>query len=227
MASRNSSFLGRRTLHLFVVLAVAWMGSVSARTAAAAVPPLLADTGELAENAYDAARDGDWPTATRKVAALRDATKRLKSDPGQADDKVRSSLNDLATQLDRLQAAIGAKDRLAAMKAANRMTLTVAEATEPFHPTIPVDVTRLDYLGRELEIGVAEKDAARLSSTARAVDQTWSGLRADILKHGGEKEARAFAALVSKVTAARTVADYAAVVKPILDEVDNLEKVYK
>ena len=52
-------------------------------------------------------------------------------------------------------------------------------------------------------------------------------LRADVIKHGGEKEARAFAALVSKVTAARDVDGYAAAVKPILDEVDNLERVLR
>jgi hypothetical protein len=66
-----------------------------------------------------------------------------------------------------------------------------------------------------------------LKATATAVDQTWSALRADVIKHGGEKEARVFAALVSKVMAARDVEGYTAVVKPLLDEVDNLERVYK
>ena len=95
--------------------------------AAAAVPPALADAGEFAENAYDAARDGQWAAAGEKVGALRDAANRLNADLGRANAGVRASLDRLATQLHRLDQAVGSKDKMSAMKLANATTLTVAD----------------------------------------------------------------------------------------------------
>ncbi len=68
------------------------------------------------------------------------------------------------------------------------------------------------------------KDEAKLKSTAQALRQTWNSVKPKVEAKGGTKEAQNFEALVAKVDAAQNTSDYAKVAKPILDEVDNLEK---
>lgn len=51
-------------------------------------------------------------------------------------------------------------------------------------------------------------------------------MKAKIEAKGGTKEAAVFDGLVVKTEAAKTPADYAKLAAPILDEVDNLEKVF-
>jgi hypothetical protein len=111
----------RFTIGFATTLCLVAMWILPACAAADTVPDSLTNAGEFAENIYDHARDGDWPAAAKKLAAL----------------------------------------------------------------------------------------------------------RADVVAHNGAKQADTFGALVAKASAAKSTAEYAAVTKPILDEVDNLENVYK
>ncbi|MEP6945312.1 MAG: hypothetical protein ABJA02_05295, partial [Acidobacteriota bacterium] len=85
----------------------------------------------------------------------------------------------------------------------------------------------LDFYGRELEIWSMAKDEAKLKSTAQAIRQTWNDVKPKIEVKGGTKQAQNFEMLVAKTDAAKNVGDYAKAAKPILDEVDNLEKVFE
>jgi hypothetical protein len=220
--SRNSIF----TIPSAVVCLFAlWISPI--RAAADAVPDSLTNAGEFAENIYDHARDGDWPAAAKKLAALRAALLQVKTDLAKPTADQQKQLAALEPQMAVVEKAITAKQKQDATREANQLTLTLAEVSVPFHPKIPVDVTRLDYLGRELEIWAAVPDAQKLKATADEIAATWSRLRADVVAHNGAKQADTFGALVAKASAAKSTAEYAAVTKPILDEVDNLENVYK
>jgi hypothetical protein len=176
------------------------------------VPESLVNVGEFGENAYDLAKAGDWPKVNDKVKALKDAMEEQKR---------------LGEVLGALAKAAAAKDKLATMREANQITKIAADLSEPFNPEIPAGVTRLDFYGRELELGTATKDKTQLKAAAEGLRKDWDKLRAGVKSKGGDAEAKRFEALLTSVEAAKTIEDYGKLVMPILDEVDNLEKVFK
>jgi len=111
------------------------------------------------------------------------------------------------------------------MREANQVTLDVANMTTAYKLSVPVEVTKLYYYGRELEVWAQAQDANKLQATAREMRQTWDSLRPTIEAHS-IAEARKFDALVARVESAKTDADYAHVATLVLDEVDNLEKLF-
>ena len=187
------------------------------------VPEALVDFGEFAENLYDLSRAGDWAKAAEKFKALKDAEKRLPRELKESTAEKKRREEAVAV----LARALGAKEKLPAMRAANQVTFIAAGLTEPFNPQVPPAVTRLDFYGRELEIGSAAKDQPQLKAAAEGLRKNWDNVRPAVKKLGGDAEAKKFDALVTRVEAAKSVEDYGKLATPILDEVDNLEKVFK
>jgi uncharacterized protein YcbX len=153
--------------------------------------------------------------------ALRDAVK-----------NVRIEVKNQSAVVDRLDAnvaildrALTAKDRPATMREANQVTMNVADITSAYKLSVPVEVTKLDYYGRELEVWAQAQDANKLQATAREMRRTWDSLRPAIETHSAA-EAKKFDALVARVESAKTPADYERVATPVLNEVDNLEKLF-
>ena len=200
----------------------------SATPASAAVtmeesPPVsLSDAGEYGENVYDYAKANDWKNAHVKLAALKEAIKKVRSDV-----KNQSAVLDrLDTNVVALDRAVKARDRQSAMEEANQVTLGVANITAAYKLSVPVEVTKLDYYGRELEVWAQVKDANKLQATAREMRATWDSLRPTIAAKSAT-EAKKFDALVAQVESAKTPGDYARVATPVLNEVDNLEKLFQ
>ncbi|MFI4999661.1 MAG: hypothetical protein ACHQK9_07255 [Reyranellales bacterium] len=207
---------------------LAWCGTAAAaETPAAKLPQSLVDVGEFGENIYDAAKAKDWTTAGGKLASLKEAAGRLKKDLAGADAEQRKNLDQLDIAIAAVAKAISAQERQTTMELANRVTLIAADLTEPFHPQPPVAVTRLDYLGRELEIWAATGDLKKLQSAADELVAVWEKVRPGIEAKGGTAEATAFGKLVGQLKQAKAAGEYGKLATPILDEVDNLEKVYK
>jgi hypothetical protein len=186
------------------------------------LPGSLSNAGEYGENIYDYAKAADWKNALGKLTALRDAAKNVR-----AEVKNQSAAVDrLDTNVAALGRAVGAKDRQAAMREANQVTLDVADMTAAYKLSVPVEVTKLDYYGRELEVWAQAQDANKLQATAREMRQTWDGLRPSIETRSAT-EAKTFDGLIVRVESATTPADYARIATPVLDEVDNLEKLFQ
>lgn len=182
------------------------------------VPAALTSAGEFGENIYDAAKKGDWKTATAKLDELKMAAKTM------TDEKIGST--GFQATLGKLEKTVAEKEKTATLIEANQITLEVANLTAKHNPAVPVEVVKLDFYGRELEIWAAEKNEAKLQETARLIRQNWNAVKAKIEAKGGKKEAAAFEDIVVKTDAAKTPADYAKLATPILDEVDNLEKIF-
>ena len=185
------------------------------------VPIALSNAAEYGENVYDYAKANDWKNADVKLAALRDAVNKVRTDVKNQSEAVDLLVGDV-TVLDR---AITPRDRQSTMREANQLTLDVANMTTVYKLIVPVEVTKLDYYGRELEVWAQAQDANKLQATAREMRQTWDSLRPTIEAHS-IAEARKFDALVARVESAKTDADYAHVATLVLDEVDNLEKLF-
>jgi hypothetical protein len=194
----------------------------SAVTKTESVPTSLANAGEYGENVYDYAKANDWKNADVKLLALRDAVKNVRIEV-----KKQSSVVDrLDANVAILDRAVTAKDRPATMREANQVTVNVADMTTAYKLSIPVEVTQLDYYGRELEVWAQAQDTNKLQATGREMRRTWDSLRPSIETHSAA-EAKKFDALVARVESAKTPADYARVATPVLNEVDNLEELFQ
>jgi len=196
-------------------------GAGSSVTKTERVPTSLSNAGEFGENVYDYAKANDWKNADVKVAALKDALKQVRTDVKNQSAAV-DRLDKNVAALDR---AVTAKDRQGAMREANQVTFEVADMTAAYKLSVPVEVSRLDYYGRELEVWTQAQDANKLQATAREMRRTWDSLRPTIETHSAT-EAKKFDTLVVRVESAKTPADYARAATPVLDEVDNLEKLF-
>lgn len=187
------------------------------------LPASLVNAGEYGENIYDYAKANNWAKATARLAALKGAAKQLRGDlqgSSAGEDELESNI----AALDKVMAA---KDRPATLREANQTTRIVADMTAPFNPPVPIEVTRLDYEGRELEIWAEAKETSKLKATVDEMRRTWDAVRPRIEARGGAVEAKKFGELVARVEAAKTPDEYTRLSTPILDEVDNLEKVFE
>jgi seryl-tRNA synthetase len=183
---------------------------------------VIAEVGELGENIYDLAKDKDWTAVAGKLTSLKKEAESLQSQVKEA----KEAKDQLSKSIAALEKAVGAKDQQVTMQEANAVTLIAANLTEPFHPEVPVDITRLDYYGRELEIWSAVKNEAKLKEAADALQKTWDKVCPSVKQHGGTAEAKTFDGLMLKLKAAKSPGQYKSIATPILDEVDNLEKVF-
>jgi hypothetical protein len=180
----------------------------------------LARVGEDAETIYDAVKAADWSTARRRVASVRRPAAAIVR---QWTSK--SEATALESALAALEAAVTARRRDVALREANRMTLITAEMARVFSPPVPLAVTRLDYLGRELEIWSQPNDPSRLEATAADIHATWQELRPALDATRDARIVGELDGLVARLRAAQP--PYRALAGELLDAVDRLEAVFK
>jgi hypothetical protein len=208
--------------------AVATTATATATATAATVtqpaltPPAAAteEIGHSAENLYDWGRTRDWTKAQTDLAALKSAVANLESTGAVTD--MHGANERVAT----IEKAVQAHDARALMHAANDTTRVAAEINRQFNPQVPVEVTLLDYDGRELELWSEEGNTAKLNETRTRLQEAWNAVRPALVAKGGTAEASQFDALVTQLTNAKTAKDFAATATPILDSVDSLENVF-
>ncbi|WP_373530716.1 sporulation protein YpjB [Nostoc sp.] len=188
------------------------------------LPTSLSQVGEYGESVYDMAKANDWTKATANINLLENALKSLHTE---IKGENKPELAQLNSKIAALTQAVTTKNRISAMHKANQVTLIAANITKEFKPKVPVEVTLLDYYGRELEIWSATGNTSNLKTTASEMHRTWNAVRPSILARGGTAQVQKFDGLVASVEAAKSSKDSARFATSVLDEVDNLEKVFK
>lgn len=196
--------------------------TAAAPSTTSGLPAAVEGIGNHGENLYDMAKAGDWKKAATELTALMQSEQQL---PNEVKNK-KAELERLNQAITATGRAVEAKDRTTTMREANLITLLGADLAAAFKPPVPVEVTKLDYCGRELEIWSAGKNQEKLRETAESMRRTWMTLRPMVESRGGSAEAKKFGDLVALVEAAKTPGDFGKLATPILDEVDNLEKVF-
>jgi hypothetical protein len=181
------------------------------------VPTALAATGEHGENLYDAAKARAWRTAGRRLKALEADVALLDTQP---------DADRLQDQVDSLRHSVARRQRQATMVQANQVTRIVADLTAPYAPKVPVEVTRLDFYGRELEIGSETGATPRIESAVRGIRHEWDAVRPAVSTRDS-LETRKFDALVTRIERARSPAEYRRLAEEELAEVDDLEHVFE
>ena len=192
-----------------------------ARATSAEAPPSLKNTGEYAEDIYDAAHAGNWKLASAKSTQLADSSSKLRSDlPSDPE------IGEIQSRVSALEKDIAEKDRLAAMTDANEITRLAAELSAGFRSTVPVQVVKLDYLGRKLQIESARGNLSSLKQTTSEIRSNWNEVKTAVeQKHSAT--ANNFEVIVSKLENAKGVSSFAKLAKEELDEVDKLENAFR
>ena len=191
------------------------------------IPPSIIDAGEFAENIYDAAKDGDWKLATQKIEALKKAVAQISTEIPYMTANQAKNKTILVEDIAALEKAVADKDKQTALELANEGTLAALNLSSAFNPKVPAAVIRLDYLGRELQVWAGPNDLAKLQKTASSIQSTWKKVLPLLEEKGATEVAKKFAEAINLVAAAKTAKEYEAASVPLLDEVDNLEKVFK
>jgi hypothetical protein len=171
------------------------------------VPVALSKVGESGETVYDAAKVGDWTKSTAHLTSLRAATQQFRTEAKGV------KIPQLDKSIAALSKAIAMKNRQATMLEANQVTLIAANLTRQFEPKVPVEITLLDYYGRELEIWSAAGNTAKLKTTASDLRQTWDAVRLSVQNHGGKTQAQKFNTLAARVESAKSPSDYSRLIR--------------
>lgn len=181
--------------------------------------------GETGEDAYDLAKAKNFQALADRAATLQRASR----DRHQTWHALSLNAKHLTQSISQLRTAANARSRPEAMRAANRVTLFTAKlAAHLTRPRVPIDVTFLDVFGRDLEVGAALNDRVYLARAVRDLSRTWNRVRPALLaRRGGRKVAVRFGALVSRVNAQTSPKQLQRLATLVLDEVDNLERVFE
>ncbi|GFE69127.1 hypothetical protein [Chroococcus sp. FPU101] len=188
------------------------------------VPKSLSEVGELGEDLYDMTKANNWTKASTSLTKLETEAKRLARDLQGANQTKLKQLND---NIALLKVALATNNHNVTMQKANQITLIAANLTASYQLKVPIEVTLLDYYGRELEIWSATENTEKLKETANQIKHIWTQVKPSILKQGGTKQAQKFDQLVSQVSLSKSPTQYGRLATPILNEVDNLEKVFQ
>jgi hypothetical protein len=176
-----------------------------------------------AEDVFDLAKAGKWKRASKKLIILGKTEHNLTVN---ANILGVDNLAALAKATSDLERAVTAKSRLDAMISANKITAIAALIAKPFKQCVPTNVVLLDYYGRELEIWSEMKNANKLADIVNKMHLTWQNLMPTLIAEGGSKEIKKFGEIMKHLEMAKTPEEYGRLATSVLDEVDNLERVF-
>jgi len=179
-------------------------------------PSALQDVGETAEDLFDAARLSNWTDATAALRAMNESAADLPLTLSKPDLAAR-----LQSRLEEVGDAVSLQQRLQTMDFANQITELVADLSAGYQTELPYALVMLDYYGRELELGIAAGDQARLKQAAADLRQTWNRFERTILQRGAVDEARRFTDIVVQLEGAQTPGDFVEPTRAELDAVDR------
>ncbi len=202
-------------MHLAIFVALALAAHLQ-------VPPPLATLESVAEDIDDAVVSHDWAKVETLESKGDRALYALRTGSPGARRRVSQALADA-------EAAIQSRDAMATRYAANRLADAVVDLYEPFHPTVPTSVMRLDVLLRTVDLAAAAGHPAEARQAINRANAIWQDLAAKAPIAGSPVEAP-FATELDAVERAAKADDFPALHKAAvaaLDGVDTLEARFK
>jgi hypothetical protein len=115
-------------------------------------------------------------------------------------------------------------------RASNSISAPMSKIYAVYKPPVPVVLLDLDYAGRELVLDAREKDFARATTDADRMIALWGPFRPSLVTAGGATVASNYDTSLNTAKKAIAAADAAATeaaAKTGLDDVDNMENIYK
>ena len=193
-----------------------------------ALPPgQLDELASAAEDIMVYAVNGDWAKAQQMVATIKMDLSSLESIFQSAG--VSSSLVDaIKKPLASLEQQVSAKNELDIKEQANQITKVIPDIYDYFKVTMPTDLGRLDYLGREVALNAQKGNWTVAGNSMSEIENVWARLKPN-LNNTALRSAANFEAGVNALAIDVGNQDANAVATnsvALLYKVDVLEKAY-
>jgi hypothetical protein len=209
---------------LALLVACADSGATATRSGSRPPHPLVL-LEAASEDVIDQVPQGRWTRVDRVVADMQDVWRRYRA-------TVTGEAPGLGARLDRavpaMAAAAGTRDGLGTEQAANDLSAAVVELLGRGSAAPPVQVGRLDVIGRQVVIDVARARFAAARRSAATAATQWSTIRADA-RARDRRVARAVDRAIARLQAHAGVGDGLATrndSNDLLELVDALERLY-
>jgi hypothetical protein len=183
----------------------------------------LASLSDSAEEIFNLAQVGKMDRLRKNLDSLKKIAATLDNLQGKEDLIL---LPRLRGTIDDLEKAIVGRDRLQAMKYANRITLIAATLAVPLAPGIPTELSLLDYNARELGIWSEVKMTDKLSSIVIRMHLAWQTLMPKLIEHHGEKELKRFSDIMGHLELAKNPEEYGHLSRQVRVEVDTMKAIF-
>jgi hypothetical protein len=193
-----------------------------AAAAADGPPATLVEVGGAAEDLFDAALLSRWPDATDALETIKASAANLPATLSTPD-----LVSRLRSRIRELEDTVSTRQRVQTMDVANGITRLAADLAAEYQTPLPYALVLLDYYGRELEVGIAAGDRARLNQAAADLQQTWNRFEETILQRGAVEEARRFTDIIAQLVGAQTPGDFIEPTRAELAAVDRLERIFR
>ena len=183
----------------------------------------LDSLSDCAEEIFNLAQAGKMDRLRKNLDSLRKVAATFDNIQGK-DDLI--LLPRLRGTIDDLEKAIAGRDRLDAMRYANRITLIAATFALPFAPGIPTDLSLLDYNARELGIWSEVRMTEKLPSIVLRMHLAWQTMMPVLIEHHGEKELKRFSEIMEHLELAKTPEEYGRLSRQVQAEVDSMKAIF-
>lgn len=218
----------RRSTAAAALLIVLGACSSSTSTAAESRPPRPLNALEAAsEDVIDQVPRGRWTRIDRAVGAMQRDWRRYHRAAIAVDARQVAALD---RALRHLATNAGRRDALGTQQAANDVSAPVVELLDHYALGHPVQVGRLDVIGRQIVIDVLRSDDERTDADVDAARREWSALRASVRRHHGGPVAQRCDRLIERLLAATTARDGLVLrheANDLLELVDRMERLYR
>ena len=215
-------------LTVTAAIGTASVAAAGAGSPAASRPPKqLLTIEEQAEDIGDRAPGKRWARIAADVAAVRAAWRAFQA-RAKADGINASLLGDFDGALAKLRAAAKAKRVADTLQSANDLSRATVELLGSYDIGHPVEVGRLDVIGRQILLDLERGDRAGVGEQIHAARTQWDAIRADVTGRSANVAAQVDATLAAleEANVAENDGLLKAEIRALLETVDALEELY-
>jgi len=183
---------------------------------------ILYHIADSAKSIYSLVKAGQWSEARERLSSLQTLAQSLQVNPA----FTRQEIAKLNSWIIPLQNLIAVKQPLA-MDMANQLAMVTAQLTIQPNSRLPIEVSMLDYYGRELEIWSTRGNPVKLQAIANKITQIWHDLRPAMQAERISIQVQPLEdTLVALLDEANSPAEYKLLSGPLLAEVNQLQAVF-
>ncbi len=212
-----------RTLALIVLgVSVFAAASCAPATRSKAAPECVWKVGSQGTAIFYAAKDSQWGQAARDLQSLKACTQQLQTEVKGNDDKKKKLEQDAGD----IERALSTQNREQAMLSANDITLVATNIAGEYQVSMPMDVPRLDYYARQLQIYAEANDTGKLKATADQMKSTWQQVFVNLQSHVGPDDTKKMQIIIDRLQAAKQPSEYQAAASDVVGVVSDIERLY-